>query len=203
MNSILNWAIELQSLAQSGLFYSEDKYDRERFERIREIAAEMVSEQSNVSIEKVKNLFCNETGYQTPKLDTRGVILKDNKILLVQEDTGFWALPGGWVDVGVSVKENVEKEVHEEAGLTVKAERIIAVHDVKKHNRQYSLFSVCKIFIQCVYISGQFEKNLETIDSGYFALDQLPKLAVEKNTKKQIAMCFKAYNMPFWIPELD
>ena len=95
----LNWAIELQSLAQAGLAYGKDKFDIERFERIREISAEMVSHKTDISVEKVKNLFCNEVGYQTPKIDTRAAIFENNKILLIQESNGKWALPGGWADV--------------------------------------------------------------------------------------------------------
>lgn len=102
----LEWAKELQFIAQGGLTYSKDVFDIERFERIREIAAEMLSLQSEIPIEKVKNLFCNETGFQTPKLDTRAAIFKDDKILLVKEKNGTWSLPGGWVDINQSIKTN-------------------------------------------------------------------------------------------------
>ena len=112
----LEWAMELQSIAQAGLFYSKDKFDLERFERIRTVAAEMVSHQTELPLNKVKDLFCNETGYQTPKIDTRAAMFNEGKILLVQEQDGRWALPGGWCDVDVSVKENTIKEVKEEAG---------------------------------------------------------------------------------------
>ena len=125
----LEWAKELQFIAQAGLTYSKDVFDIERFERIREIAAEMLSLQSGIPIEKVKNLFCNETGFQTPKLDTRAAIFKDDKILLVKEKNGTWSLPGGWVDINQSIKTNTEKEVKEEAGLNVKAIRLIAIQD--------------------------------------------------------------------------
>ena len=130
----LEWAVELQSLAQAGLHYGKDVFDRERYERIREIAAEMVSHQSEIPVEKVKDLFCNETGYQTPKLDTRAAIFQDGKILLVKEKDGRWSLPGGWCDVNVSVGENTVKEVKEEAGLDVVAEKLIAVQDRARHN---------------------------------------------------------------------
>lgn len=113
----LQWAVELQSIAQAGLFYGKDKFDRERYEQIRTIAAEMISYKTEITVEKVKDLFCNEEGYQTPKLDTRAAIFEGEKILLVKENNGTWSLPGGWVDVDISVKENVIKEVKEEAGL--------------------------------------------------------------------------------------
>ena len=123
----LNWAVELQSLAQAGLFYTKDPFDKERYARIREITAEMLSAKTGVSVEKVKDIFCTDTGYQTPKLDTRSAIFNDRgQILLVQENDGRWSLPGGWVDVNVSVTENAAKEVLEEAGLQVKVDRVIA-----------------------------------------------------------------------------
>ena len=111
MEKWLKWAIEIQSLSQIGLTYTKDVYDRERYQRLREISAEMLAEKTEVSIEKVKDLFCHETGYQTPKLDTRAAIFRNNKILLVHENNGTWSLPGGWCDVLESVKSNTEKEV--------------------------------------------------------------------------------------------
>ncbi len=141
----LEWAVELQSLAQTGLAYVKDNYDKERFERIREISAEMISYKTEIPLEKVKDLFCGDTGYQTPKLDTRAAIFEDGKILLVRENDGRWSLPGGWVDVNVSVRENTIKEVREEAGLDVVPERIIAVQDRAKHNLPVYAYGVCKI----------------------------------------------------------
>ena len=110
-NPWLDWAVELQAMAQAGLHFGTDPYGRERYERIRAIAAEMISLQADIPLEKARDLFCCETGYQTPKLDTRAAIFQDGKILLVRENTGRWSLPGGWVDVNVSVKENAVKEV--------------------------------------------------------------------------------------------
>lgn len=194
----LDWAVELQSLAQGGLTYTENVYDRERYDRIRMIAAEMLAYQTEIPLVKVKDLFCNETGYQTPKLDTRAAIFKDEKILLVQENNGKWSLPGGWVDVNVSVKENTIKEVKEEAGLDVTADKIIAVQDRAKHNLPVYAHSICKVFVLCSVIGGQFEKNIETLASGYFAEDDLPELAAEKNNEEQIKMCFRAYRDKNW-----
>ena len=194
----LDWAIELQSLAQAGLFYTKDVFDTERYERIREIAAEMISNKTDIPVKKVKDLFCNEIGYQTPKLDTRAVIFSEGKILLVKEKNGTWSLPGGWVDVNTSVKENVVKEVREEAGLEVVADRIIAVQDREKHNLPRYAYKVCKIFVLCSVVGGCFEENIETTESGYFGVDELPPLATEKNTQEQIKMCFEAYQSEDW-----
>lgn len=189
----LQWAIELQSLAQAGLTYGKDVYDKERYERIREISAEILSHMSDIPTEKVKTLFCNETGYQTPKIDTRAAIFKEDKILLVHENNGTWSLPGGWCDVNVSVRENTIKEVKEEAGLDVVTERIIAVQDREKHNLPIYAYRICKIFILCSVTGGHFEENIETIGYEYFSEDNLPQLATEKNNEEQIKMCFEAY----------
>ena len=125
----LRWAVELQALAQAGLEYGHDKFDLERYERIRNISAEIMSQYTDLPIEKVKDLFCNESGYQTPKLETRAAIIQDEKILLVQESDGLWSLPGGWADVDITVAENTVKEVREESGLDVVPRLVVALQD--------------------------------------------------------------------------
>ena len=150
----LKWAVELQAIAQGGLFYGKDKFDIERYERIREISAEMISYKTEISTEKVQNLFCSDVGYQTPKIDTRAAIFKDGKILLVHEANGTWSLPGGWCDVDISVEENTIKEVKEESGLDVTVKRVIAVQDREKHNLPIYAYKVCKIFMQCEVTGG-------------------------------------------------
>lgn len=199
----LQWAVELQSIAQAGLFYGKDKFDRERYEQIRTIAAEMISYKTEIPVERVKDLFCNEEGYQTPKLDTRAAIFEGEKILLVKENNGTWSLPGGWVDVDISVKENVIKEVKEEAGLDVTADVVIAVQDREKHNLPVYAYKVCKVFVLCSVTGGAFEQNIETVESRYFRLDELPMLAEEKNNREQIEMCFDAYHSPNWKTLID
>ena len=199
----LQWAVELQSIAQAGLFYGKDLFDRERYQRIRDIAAEMISFKTEIPLEKVKDLFCCEQGYQTPKLDTRAAIFKEDKILLVREKNGTWSLPGGWVDVNVSVRENVIKEVKEEAGLDVRPELVIAVQDREKHNLPVYAYKVCKIFVLCSACGGEFQENIETTESRYFGRDELPRLAEEKNNKEQIEMCFEACHSENWKTLID
>lgn len=199
----LEWAIELQSLAQAGLTYGKDIYDKERYGRIRDISAEMMALKTDISIEKVKDLFCNEIGYQTPKLDTRAAIIENEKILLVRENNGKWSLPGGWVDVNVSVKENIIKETKEEAGLDIKVDKIIAVQDRAKHNSPVYAYGVCKIFALCTVIGGKFADNIETTDFQYFSENEIPELATEKNNEEQIRMCFEAYHSNHWETLLD
>lgn len=199
----LEWAMELQSLAQAGLTYGKDPYDKERYSRIREISAEIMAQMADLPLETVKGLFCNETGYQTPKIDTRAAIFQDGKILLVQEKDGRWSLPGGWCDVNVSIGENTAKEVREEAGLVVIPERIIAIQDRARHNLPLYAYGICKIFVQCSVVDGQFEENLETTGSCYFSPEQLPPLATEKNTPAQVQMCFDAYHAEAWTTLFD
>lgn len=194
----LQWAIELQSLAQAGLTYGKDAFDLERYERIREISAEMVSHMSDIPVEKVKDLFCNEIGYQTPKLDTRSAIFEDGKILLVREKSGRWSLPGGWCEVDLSIAENAVKETKEEAGLDVVVDRVLAIQDRAKHNLPVYAYGVCKVFVQCSVLGGQFEQNTETTECRYFAENELPELAAEKNNEEQIRMCFEAYHAEDW-----
>ncbi|GKX66486.1 NUDIX hydrolase [Inconstantimicrobium mannanitabidum] len=194
----LSLAMELQFMAQAGLTYSKDKFDLERFERIREISAEMLCLKTGEALEHVKELFCNETGFQTPKLDTRAAIFQDDKILLVKENNGLWSLPGGWVDVNQSIKSNTIKEVKEEAGVDVIPIKLIALQDRNLHNAPVYAYGICKAFVLCELISGEFGKNNETIASGYFSLEELPKLAEAKNTEAQIRMCFEAYKAENW-----
>lgn len=200
----LRWAMELQFIAQAGITYSKDPFDSERFERIREISAELMCLKTGFSPEEVKTVFCNETGFQTPKIDTRAAVFNDGKLLLVKEKNGTWALPGGWVDVTDSVKASAVKEVKEEAGLDVVAVRLIAVHDRLYHNLPVYSYGVCKFFFLCEVTGGAFEPNIETVGSGYFAFDELPVLAEEKNTRAQIRMCFDAYAAgEAWQPVVD
>ena len=199
----LEWAVELQALAQAGLTYGKDVYDLERYQRIREIAAEMVAFKSGLSDETVTNLFCSEAGYQTPKLDTRAAIFDEDRILLVHENDGTWSLPGGWCDVNISAAENVVKEVKEEAGLDVRADLVIAVQDREKHNRPVYANKICKIFFLCTALGGEFVPNSETTETGYFGLEELPVLATAKVTEAQIKMCFEAKNAEHWVTRFD
>ena len=204
MNSWMDLAMRVQSIAQAGLAYGKNEYDLERYEELRDIAAQMVAINTDIPVEIVKMHFCNEDGYQTPKVDTRAVIFQDGKILLVHEKNGKWALPGGWCDVDQSIASNIEKETKEEAGLEVKADQVIAVQDWRKHNKCNLPYGVVKIFVQCNVIGGNFQENIETTESKYFTKEELPEnLAVEKVTKEQIRMCFEAYESDSWKTLLD
>lgn len=204
MSKWTDLAIRVQSIAQAGLAYSEGVYDRERYEELRDIAAKMISCESGIPVETVKTFFCNETGYQTPKVDTRAAVFRDGKILLVHEKNGTWSLPGGWCDVDQSVASNAVKETREEAGLEVAAQRLIAVHDWRKHNACNLPYGVVKIFVLCKILGGDFQENIETTEIQYFSRETLPEnLANEKTTRAQILMCFDANEDPDWQTQFD
>ena len=189
------WAQELQFLSQCSLAYSKDKFDRERSERIREIACEMLSYKYDIPIEKVKLDLAGELGYQTPKVETRAAVIKDNKILLVKEQfDGKWALPGGYQDVNMSIKENAIKEASEEAGAVVNPVKIIAVLDYNRHHHVNFPFGMVKVFVLCEYVSHSFVENTETLGAEFYSLDELPELSTTRTTKKQLEMCFDCYN---------
>ena len=189
------WAQELQFLSQCSLAYSKDKFDRERSERIREIACEMLSYKYDIPIEKVRLDFAGELGYQTPKVETRAAVIKDNKILLVKEQfDGKWALPGGYQDVNMSIKENAIKEASEEAGAVVNPVKIIAVLDYNRHHHVNFPFGMVKVFVLCEYVSHSFVENTETLGAEFYSLEELPELSTTRTTKKQLEMCFDCYN---------
>ncbi len=202
-DKLLQWALDLQGIAQTGLYYGSGKFDLDRYEQIREIAAEMISYRTGLPEDKVKEIFCSDVGYLTPKLDTRAAIFKEDKILLVKESSGAWSMPGGWVEPDKSIMENTVKEAWEEAGLTVTADRLIALFDLDKNNLKLHPFKVIKAFVLCTVKGGHFEKNLETVDSRYFGLDELPELTEDKNTREQIALCFEAKAARHWETVFD
>ncbi len=193
----LDFAQRLQAIAQSGLAFAENPYDVERYEQIRELAVEMVATYSEEEPERVANLFCSETGYATPKVDVRGVVFKDDGILLVRErQDGMWTIPGGWVDIGESPSEAVEKEVRQESGYIVRANRLLAVYDRNKHDHPPSAYHIYKLFFLCELVGGEAATSIETDNVGFFREDELPPLSVSKVTPSQITRMFEHMRQP-------
>ena len=197
-DQVIDWAMELQAIGQTGQAYSKDVFDTERYQRVREIAAEMLAEKSGLDYDQVKGLFCNEIGYQTPKVATRAAIFKDGKILMVQEKEGHWSLPGGWCDVDQSPADNAVKEAKEESGLDIEVMSVIAVQDHFKHHGSIHPYGITDIYYLCRPLGGEFAANIETGQSGWFGEDELPNVAENKNSTAQIKMCFAAYRDPNW-----
>jgi ADP-ribose pyrophosphatase YjhB (NUDIX family) len=189
----LQWASELQSIAQAGLTFCENNYDRDRYDKIRTLSVEIIHEYTDVDHNKIRDLFASETGYQTPKVDIRAAVFKKNKILLVKEKIdGKWSLPGGWADVNSTVSESAVRECFEEAGALVKTKRIIAVQLANKHNNALSPYTIYKIFVECGLIENNFMDNTETLEACFFSIDSLPLLSTDRTTNSQIEMCFEA-----------
>ncbi len=189
----LEWASRLQSIAQAGLTFGENQYDLDRYQQIRNLSVEIMHEYTEVSHEKIRDLFASETGYQTPKVDIRASVFKDDKILMVREKIdGAWSLPGGWADVNSSVGESAVRECREEAGAEVTPKRIIAIQLANRHYETPYPYTIYKVFVECELIGNNFAENTETIEAGFFSHDSLPSLSTERNTRSQIEMCFDA-----------
>jgi len=193
----LEWAKQMQAIAQTGLTYTKDVYDIERYEALRQMSIEIMMNYTSVSQEKVALTFASDSGYATPKVDIRGVVFKGNKILLVREKLdGAWALPGGWADIGYSPSEIAVKEVKEESGYDVAPVRLLAVLDKKFHDHPPEPYHVYKFFILCKIVGGEAAGGVETSAVDFFEMDQLPELSAERNTKKQIQTMFEFLENP-------
>jgi ADP-ribose pyrophosphatase YjhB (NUDIX family) len=201
----VHWARTLQAIAQSGLHFSESEYDRERYQKILKISIEIFAEQSGESPSLVSRLFENQTGYATPKVDVRGVVFRDGKLLLVQERTdGLWTLPGGWADVEDSPSEAVEREILEESGFRAKAERMLAVFDRAKHAHDPPFpFHVYKLFMLCRLQAGEATPALEISAVGFFGENEIPPLSIGRVTLAQIHFCFEAQKNPSGLCRFD
>jgi ADP-ribose pyrophosphatase YjhB (NUDIX family) len=186
----LAWAQEIFSLSQSGLTYSGNEYDRERYKRLQEITAEMIASQSTVSKESVLDSFSMQAGYITPKVDVRGAIIRDGKILLIQERAdGNWAMPGGWADLGNSPASVAEREVWEESGFRVKAEKVVAVIDANRLE-PLEFYHAYKIIFLCTLLDGEARTSYETLAVDFFDPDHLPPLSVYRTNEAMLEEVF-------------
>ena len=196
-NQWLEWAKRIQALSQAGLTFSKDVYDIERYEELRQISVEIMSEYSELDMERIKSLFANETGYQTPKVDVRGVVFKNEQILMVKETIDDkWSLPGGFCDIGLSPTENVVKEIKEESGYDVIPVRLIALLDNNKHPHPPEPYHYYKVFILCEIIGGEATIGIETKDIHFFSEHHLPNLSTNRNTESQIKTLFEFLRNP-------
>lgn len=194
---LLEIAKRIQSIARAGLAFSENKYDIERYNQIKDISLSIISQLSDIKIEKLEEIFSSDKGYQTPKVDIRGVVFRNNKILMVRETIdGLWSIPGGWADIGFTPFQVAEKEVLEEAGLTVRPERLLAVLDKRSHAHPPDLFYIYKIFIYCIEKGGEIRPGIETSEVAFYGPDELPPLSTTRITTEQIQMLFEFKNNP-------
>jgi ADP-ribose pyrophosphatase YjhB (NUDIX family) len=203
----LLWAREIQALAQTGLSFTRDKYDRERYLQLRALAARIMAEYAGVEVQHVAALFGEQSGYATPKLDVRGAVFRDGRLLMVREtaDSGRWTLPGGWADVNESPTECVAKEVREESGFEVRVDKLAAVWDRARHPHEppYA-FHIWKLFFLCSIVGGEARSGLETSEVAFFAEDELPAdLSISRVLPAQLSRMFEHLRQPELPTEFD
>ncbi len=184
-NFIFEKIKRIQALAEIGLHYAENTFDRERYEELHEIALQMLEQITLVPVEIIKTVILEKDGYKTPKVDVRAVVFNEkNQILLIQEKVDSkWAMPGGWSDISYSPSEVAEKECFEEAGLKVKAIKLLALLDKQKQNMPPQFEYVYKIFLLCKKLGDKISIGNETSDVGWFDEQNLPELSTPRNTR--------------------
>ena len=200
----LLWAQQIQALAQAGLTYTEGVFDRERYHALLHIAAEMMAAGSNGDTRQILDLFAQESGYLTPKVDVRGVVFRDDKILLVKERSdGGWTLPGGWADVGDSPAECAVREIREESGYETRAVKLLAIYDRSRHGHVPHPDYIYKLFFLCDVVGGTAVPSIETEAVDFFAVDALPPLSLSRVTAVQIQRMSAHYHNPDWPTDFD
>lgn len=184
----LMWAREIQSLAQTGLAFAPNHYEKERSTRLIEISAEIIEEYTNLKSENISKVLMEQPGYATPKVDVRAAVTRDNKILLVKEIAdGKWSMPGGWMDVGDYPAQAAEREAIEESGFVVKAKKLIGAFDANRNGRPLEFFHAVKLIYLCKIISGKATISNETSEVKFFTFDNLPPLSQNRTNKRHIA----------------
>jgi ADP-ribose pyrophosphatase YjhB (NUDIX family) len=195
----MEWIRALQAISQTGLHFTKDPYDRERYEQIEKIAADMLAQCSNFFAEEFLELNKAEFGYATPKVDVRGVAFRDGKILLVREiaDEGRWTLPGGWADVNEPPSLAVTREIFEESGFETRVKKLLAVYDRETQGHKPSFpYTVYKLFFLCEITGGEPRPNSEASEIAFFDEDDLPELSGSRVKAEQIHRFFEHRRHP-------
>jgi ADP-ribose pyrophosphatase YjhB (NUDIX family) len=198
-------ARELRAIAQVGLAFSAAGFDRQRYERIRELAALMLAQGSAADYESVIELLRQEKGYATPKVDVRGAAFADGRVLMVREiSDGKWTLPGGWADVNQSAAECVVREIAEESGFTARARKLAAVYDYQRSGHPpHHIDSIYKMFFICEICGGAARASDETSEVAFFPRDDLPPLSLGRTTSAQIERMFQHHERPDLATDFD
>jgi ADP-ribose pyrophosphatase YjhB (NUDIX family) len=201
----LRWVREIQSLGQTGLFYAKNHFEQERAQRLIEIAAMILSEHTDITPQEAVVAFTAQPGYVTPKVDVRAAVFDSDRLLLVQEaHDGGWTFPGGWADVGETPRSAIEREVLEEAGLDVRATRLIGVYDTNRIEDALSVFHAYKLLFLCEIKSGELAPSVETSNVDFFHVDNIPQpLSSHRTTPRHITDALKARNDPAWQAVFD
>jgi ADP-ribose pyrophosphatase YjhB (NUDIX family) len=193
----LEWAREIQALAQTGLHYATDDYHRGRYRRLMEIAAEITAENTGQPRESIDRAFLAARGYATPKIDVRGAVFRWGKILLVRERVdGGWCMPGGWADVGEAPSAMVEREAWEESGLRVRAAQLVGVYDTNRENGPLEVLHAYKLVFLCQDLGGEPRSSNETSDAGFFDLTEIPSLSNARTSIRHLRDAFARRDDP-------
>jgi len=192
----IDWAREIFSLSQSGLTYSQNEYDLDRYKRLQAITAEMIASESAITKESALESFSMQAGYITPKVDVRGAVVRDGKILLIQERADDkWAMPGGWADLGNSPASVAEREVWEESGYRVKAEKVVAVIDANRIE-PFEFYHAYKLIFLCRLLDGEPRISYETLAVDFFDPNHLPPLSVYRTNESMVQEVFAHVQNP-------
>ena len=195
---------ELRAIAQTGLTFAKDPFDRQRYERIRELAASLIAAAAQLPEAELLELFRHDAGYATPKVDVRGAAFRDGRILLVREiGDGKWTLPGGWADVNQTPAQCVVREVAEESGFTARAVKLAAVYDYQKRNAPHHIDSIYKLFFLCELTGGSARASDETSEVDFFARHELPPLSPGRTNPQQIELMFRHAEDPGLAADFD
>jgi len=195
---------ELRAIAQIGLTFSKDPFDRQRFERIRELAASLIAQGTDTDTARILDLFQRDAGYATPKVDVRGAAFQGGRVLLVREiSDGRWTLPGGWADVNQSPAECIIREVSEESGFESRVTKLAAVHDYRRRNPTRHLDSIYKLLFICELTGGTARASDETSEVAFFSRHELPPLSLGRTTPAQIELMFRHADDPALPTEFD
>jgi ADP-ribose pyrophosphatase YjhB (NUDIX family) len=202
---LLKWAQQLEAIGQSGMAYTTNVFDQQRYQEVKNAAAQIMAAATGAELDEVTVVFDMQSGYATPKVDVRGVVFKDNKLLLVKElmDGGRWTLPGGWADINEPLSTAVEREVREEAGMIVKARKLAAVYDRNQHGHPPYPFHAFKMFMLCDLIAEATPDPVETSDPEFFDASHLPELSLARVTKEELLRMFAHLNDPSLPTEFD
>jgi ADP-ribose pyrophosphatase YjhB (NUDIX family) len=201
---LLDWARRVQALAQTGLAYTKDPYDIERYKSLRQIAAEILTASAGSVSADLVETFTGEIGYATPKIDVRAAVFDGDRVLLVKERSdGKWTLPGGWADIGESPSTAIVREVREESGYSVIARKLGAVYDRDLHGHPPMPYYIYKLFFLCELIDGAPQTSTEIEDVAFFQEGELPPLSLSRVTPKEISHLFEHHRHPEWPTSFD
>ena len=202
--TVLEWARKVQAIAQNGLAFTQDPFDRERYQQLQELVTRILNSELGVTPEQARGFWAGEGGYATPKVDVRGAVFSGEQVLLVRERSdGRWTLPGGWVDVNDSPAQAVEREILEESGYRTRAVKLAALIDKNRHPHPPGIHHIYKLMFLCDLIGGEACTGAETDAVAFFPVTQLPELSTDRILRSQIERLYRHRQQPSLPTDFD